>query len=409
MKILMIHNRYQQRGGEDYVFESEGELLSQHGHVVDRLIFDNKSLQTLADKLAALSSIVYNRNSRKQTEERIKVFRPDIIHVHNFWPLASPSVFYAAAKYNIPVIHTLHNFRLICPSATLFYKGGIYEASLRASFPFDAIKKGVYRNSIWQTAALAATTFFHHLAGTWKQRISRYIVLNRFVSDKFSASKLNIPPGRLVIKPNFVTDHGVGEPVREDFFLYIGRLTEEKGIATLLEAASILNFNLTIMGDGPLAPEVKKASRDLANIRYAGLREKEDVISALKRCRALICPSVWYEGGLPLTILEAFSTATPVIASRLGSMTDVLADGFNGLHFEPGNATDLANKVQELTDSNPLAESLSRNARRTYEEKFTAEVSYKSLIALYEGAIAEHIIPGYNIQSVCNATLPDIQ
>lgn len=390
MKILMIHNRYQQRGGEDYVFESEGELLSQYGHVVDRLIFDNKSLRTLSDKLKAASSIVYNRNSRKQTEKRIKAFKPDIIHVHNFWPLASPSVFYAAAQYNIPVIHTLHNFRLICPSATLFYKGGIYEASLRAGFPFDAIKKGVYRNSSWQTAALAATTFFHHLAGTWKEKISRYIVLNSFVKDKFTASKLNIPPAKLVIKPNFVKDHGIGEPVREDFLLYIGRLTEEKGISTLLHAAAKLNFNLTIMGDGPLAAEVKKASHDRVNIRYVGLREKEDVISALKRCKALICPSVWYEGGLPLTILEAFSTATPVIASRLGSMTDVLSDRFNGLHFEPGNATDLANKVQELRDNNTLAENLSKNARRTYEEKFTAEVSYKALIDIYDGAIAAH-------------------
>jgi len=340
------------------------------------------------DKLLAATGMIYNRTSRKRVEEKIQSFRPDIIHVHNFWALASPSVFFAANKYKVPVVLTLHNYRLICPSATLFYRDAIYEKSIHTSFPLDAIRKGVYRNSQWQTAALAAMTLFHNLAGTWRKKISRYIVLTDFARKKFEESTLAIPRDKFILKPNFVKDHGAGQAKREDFFLFIGRLTAEKGIGILLKAARTHKFNLSILGDGPYAGEVAKAALTNANIHYSGQKDRNEIISSLKKCKALIFPSLWYEG-FPITILEAFSTGTPVIASRLGSIKEIVKDGINGLHFEPGNTADLGRKVQELMTNDGLRENLSRLARLTYEQEFTPEKNYEQLIGIYEGVLAE--------------------
>ena len=388
MRILLVHNRYQQKGGEDYVFDAEGELLSQHGNLVQRLEFNNRDIKTPVDQFLTALGLVYNRSSEKRLEEKILSFHPDIIHVHNFVALASPSIFFAANKYHIPVVLTLHNYRLICPSATLFFKHHIYEKSVRTIFPINAILHGVYRNSILQTAAIATMTFIHHLLGTWKKRIARYIVLTNFEKKKFDESALSIPQNKFALKPNFVSDYGEGEPVREDFFLFVGRLTEEKGIDTLLKAAILQNFNLVIIGEGPLKNEVAKAAREHSNIKYLGLQNKTTVVSYLKKCRAMIFPSVWYEG-FPITILEAFSTGTPVIASNLGSMAEIVRDCFNGLHFEAGNEHNLCNAVKNLMCNPVLGANLSHNARLTYEREFTPEINYEILFNIYSTAIAE--------------------
>ena len=387
MRILQIHNRYQYRGGEDYVFESEAGLLREHGHEVEQLLFDNNEIKTWKDKLSAATGIVYNRSSKKIAEEKITAFRPDVIHVHNFVALASPSIFFAARKHGIPVILTLHNFRLICPSATLYFRNGIYERSIHSVFPLDAIWKGVYRDSRWQTAAIVAMTFFHHVAGTWRRRINRYIALTEFARNKFEQSALGIPQSKFALKPNFVKDYGMGESSRADFFLYAGRLTPEKGIQTLLKAASSGEFNLTIVGEGPLKTEVENAAGRFSNIRFLGFQEKSQVISLLKKCRALIFCSTWFEG-LPLTILEAFCTGTPVIASNLGSMAEIVTDHVNGLHFRAGDATDLSRAIDHFAQDPDLARTLSRNARSTYLRSYTPETNYALLLRLYEEAVA---------------------
>ncbi|HEX8041194.1 MAG TPA: glycosyltransferase [Chryseosolibacter sp.] len=392
MRILQIHNRYQYRGGEDYVFESEADLLREHGHHVEQLLFDNNKIKTWKDKLSAATGVVYNRSSRKIVEEKITSFRPDVIHVHNFIVLASPSIFFAARKHGIPVILTLHNFRLICPSATLYFRNGIYERSIRSVLPIDAIWKGVYRDSRWQTAAIATMTFFHHVTGTWKRRIDRYIALTEFARNKFERSALGIPPHKFALKPNFVKDYGTGEPSRADFFLYAGRLTPEKGIQTLLKAASSGEFSLTIVGGGPLEAEVENAARRFSNVRYLGFQDKTQVVSLLKKCRALIFCSTWFEG-LPITILEAFCTGTPVIASKLGSMAEIVTDHINGLHFRAGDAKDLCRAINHLAKDPALAETLSRNARSTYLRDYTPETNYALLLRLYEEAVATHALP----------------
>ena len=383
MKILQVHNTYQQRGGEDVVFNAEGRLLFQHGHIVKTLLFDNTEIKTAGDKLFTGIKSFFSLTSARQLKYYIEHFQPDIIHVHNFFPLASPSVFYTASKYDIPIVFTLHNYRLLCPSANLFHKDKIYENSLKKIFPFDAVYKGVYRDSRVQTFSLALMTALHNVIGTWKHKITKYIALTEFAKNLFVHSQLNIPEDQIIVKPNFVEDCGVGKKEeREDHFLFIGRLSSEKGIKTLLESASLYPYKLKIIGDGPLRLEVIQAISEHHNISYLGFKEKEEIIDELKKCKALIFPSLWYEG-MPMTILEAFSTGTPVIASNLGGMAEMIEHDKNGLLFEAGNVYDLFDKILEIEKLPGLSDNYGLNARRAYEENYTPEANYQQLNDLY--------------------------
>jgi glycosyltransferase involved in cell wall biosynthesis len=393
MRILVIHNRYSQYGGEDAVFETETELLIRHGHFVERLIYDNKILKSFFAKCLSILKMFYNPESARLLSRKIESFRPDVIHVHNFFPLASPSIFFVAKRYNVPIIATLHNYRLVCPSAMLYHRHEIYENSLRSVFPLDSIFRGVYRNSVLQTGIIALMTTIHHWLGTWRNRVDRYVVLTKFSKSKFSASALGIPDEKFVIKPNFVMDFGSGKRNREDFFLFVGRLSEEKGIETLLKATRLGNFKLKIIGDGPFKKMVEEYAKENSNIEYLGFQQKPVIIDVMKKAKALIFPSVWYEG-LPMTIIESFSTGTPVIASRLGGMQEVVTDEFNGLHFEAGNEIELINKVEQFKIMSEDAKRLSDNARRTYLEKYSPDKNYLQLNSIYEQTIREKSVAG---------------
>ena len=386
MRILLIHNKYKQAGGENVVFETEGELLSSHGHFVERLVFDNSTIRTFMDKILAGWKVIYNPATVRALGHKIAHFNPDIIHVHNFVPLVSPSVFFVAKQFNIPTILTLHNYRLICPSATLVYRGAIYERSIHSVFPLDAIMKGVYRNSRLQTAAMVIMVSLHNLMGTWRNKVDYYIALSKFAKDKFKTSALAIPEERLVVKPNYVPDFGMGDSRRSNEFLFIGRLVEEKGIEVLLRATKILPFNLTIIGDGPLRNLVADAARANANIHYLGFQDKTSVAKHLKKCKALIFPSIWYEG-LPLAILEAFSTGTLVIASKLGAMAEIIQDGINGLLFDAGDEVVLANKIVEVGAEPERARLLAQNARLSYLQHYTPEKNYRLMMDIYHKAM----------------------
>ncbi|WP_020527929.1 glycosyltransferase family 4 protein [Flexithrix dorotheae] len=388
MRILLLHNTYQFKGGEDTVFEAEKELLLANGNEVSTLIFDNQSINadSAVSKLLTGLRALYNPKSAKIIKEKINSFQPDVIHIHNFFPIASPSVFYVAQQMNIPVVMTLHNYRLICPSAILYYDNEIYEKSIHKTFPIDAIMKGVYRDSKLQTATLVFMTGIHKILGTWNKKIDKYIALTNFAKAKFLDSSLNAGEGRFAVKPNFTGDLGLGPEEREDYFLFIGRLTEEKGIKVLMEAAKQGNFKVKILGDGPYKEEVVAESEKNENIVFMGFQGRETVINELKNCKALIFPSTWYEG-MPMVILEAFSVGTPVIGSRLGGAQEVIEDQYNGLHFEPGNAGDLLAKIELLNESSETRAQLSKNARKSYEEKYTPAKNYEFLMDIYKDII----------------------
>jgi glycosyltransferase involved in cell wall biosynthesis len=229
-------------------------------------------------------------------------------------------------------------------------------------------------------------TGLHNVLGTWRNKITKYIALTEFSKNIFVNSALKIPAGKIVVKPNFVPDPGLENQARDSHFLFVGRLSSEKGISTLLEAASLYPFKIKIIGDGPMRLEVEQAVATNKNINYLGLKEKEEVISELRKCVALIFPSLWYEG-MPMTILEAFSTGTPVIAPALGSMGEMITHHHNGLLFRSGDIYDFIDRIIEISTHPYLAKDIGHNARKIYELKYTPEVNIKLLIDTYESLV----------------------
>lgn len=386
MRILLVHNHYKQTGGEDTVFFTEAALLEEHGHTVEKLTFSNKDVNSTAEKLQAALGIVYNPKGARAVEEKIKQFRPDVVHVHNFFPLVSPAVFYVCQKLNVPVVTTLHNYRFICPSAYLHYHGKLHMENVHKVFPVNAILDGAYRDSRFQTASVVLTTGIHKLLGTWRNKVDLFIALTPGAAKLFQKSSLNPRPEQLVVKPNFTADLGLGDREREDYFLYVGRLSPEKGLETLLKAHARHPFKLKIIGDGPLRSMVEAHAAKHPSLKYLGYQKRDQVIEELKSAKSLIFPSEWPEM-FGMSIIEAFSTGTPVIASKIGGGEYLVQHQRNGLHYTPGDAQALVKQVELLQQLPDLARTLGQNARKSYEHNYTPEANYAMLLQIYEQAI----------------------
>ena len=378
MRILYIHTFYQLKGGEDNVFFQEKELIGKYEKVNEVLYHNHSGTKGILQFILS----VWNVFSTKKLKKTIKDFKPDIIHIHNLHFAVGPLAIRVAKKYGIPVVLTLHNYRLICPSATLYFDGKLFTASVNASFPWSAVKKGVYRKSKLLTFWLAFNTWVHKKAGTWN-RVDRYIVLTDFAKGLFVNSSLNISPSKFVLKPNFVKDILLPPVIRTKIFLFLGRLSEEKGIKVLLETFQTLQQNLIIAGAGPLQKKVEEVCSRCSNIQYIGHLNTDEIQQYLAKCDALIFPSVWYEG-MPITILEAFARGTPVIASNLGAMQAMVKEGYNGLHFNVNNANDLAEKVVFWSSMAKFEkEKYYFNARKTYLENYTPKQNFEILLDIY--------------------------
>ncbi|ARS34492.1 glycosyltransferase family 4 protein [Pontibacter actiniarum] len=386
MRILLVHNHYKQTGGEDTVFFSEAALLEEHGHTVEKLTFSNNNVNSAFDKLQAALGVVYNYKSAQAVEQQLLAFKPDVVHVHNFFPLVSPAVFYVCQKHNIPVVMTLHNYRLICPSAYLHYNGKVHLENAHKLFPYAAIMEKAYRNSRFQTASVVLTTGLHKLLGTWRNKVDLFITLTPGGAKLFQDSSLRPHPAQLAVKPNFTEDLGLGAEKRNGYFLYVGRLSPEKGIGTLLQAHAQHPFKLRVIGDGPLREAVEAHAATHPGLEYIGYQKRDRVIQELKAAEGLIFPSEWPEM-FGMSIIEAFSAGTPVIAAKIGGGEYLVEHGRNGLHFAPGNAEDLVAKVGELERSSAYASSLGKNARQDYLENYTPEVNYQKLLHIYQKAI----------------------
>jgi len=382
MRVLLVHNAYKLRGGEDTVLDNEFSLLRSKGIDVDKLIFDNSQIISMKDKLITAFRAFYNPSSASLLRERIKKFKPDVIHVHNFFPLASPSIFYAAAEESVPVVMTLHNYRLVCPGALLFRNGKVCEECITKPFAFKGVVRRCYRSSLLQSFTVAGVMAFHNIIGTWKEKVDKFIALTSFQKEKFLNSSLKVPEEKFAIKPNFSEDFGDGLEARQNFFLFVGRLSHEKGIQTLIEAFKRVKMPLKVVGDGPLKDFVLK--RKSENVEFLGRKNKSEVIGLMKQARALILPSLWFEG-FPMVIVEAFSTGTPVISSDIGSQAEIVKNGKTGFLFRVGSSEDLAQKVSSMLKYQ--GRELYKNARREYLNKYTPEKNFNQLISIYQEVI----------------------
>lgn len=378
MRILIAHNAYLHRGGEDSVVDAEADLLRGRGHAVEIYSRNNDEIASIP-RLSLASQTFWSSRTTEYVAGLIGDFKPDVIHVHNTFPLISPSLYWAASRAGIPVVQTLHNFRLLCPQAMFLREGKVCEDCL-GHLPWRSVVRGCYRDSKAQSAVLGGMLVLHRALGTYREKVTRYIALNEFCRQKFIAGGL--PVGRIAVKPNFV-DFPAHVEVSRKGFLFVGRLSVEKGLTTLVNAiARIPEAQLRVAGVGPEASVLE----GVANVTALGGLSSELVRNEMSKASALVVPSIWYET-FGMVIVEAFSTSTPVIASRIGALVDLVEDGVTGLLFEPGNADDLAAKLHWAKQNPERMRQMGRNARQYYEAEYTADKNYAQLMAIYRDAI----------------------
>ena len=388
LSVLCVHNRYIQPGGEDQVFESESRLLAENGVRVEKVEEQTAYPNGLVRKINAAVDCVWSRSWHQEFKSILRRVQPDVVHIHNFFSVISPSIYYACKEEGVPVVQTLHNYRLACPAASFYRDGQICEECIEAG-PFHAVKYGCYRESKLATAALAAMIEVHRRKKTWTEMVDCYIALTEFAREKMIQAGL--PAEKIRVKPNFVLPDPGPRMANGDYALFVGRLVDLKGVGTLIKAWSKLpaSIPLVIAGDGPYRPEMEKLISDLKlqNLDYRGRLSRQDTLAAMKGARFLMFPSEWYEG-FPVTIAESFACGVPVLCSRLGGMQEIVEDGNTGLHFTPGDPTDMAEKVQWAWSHPEETSTMGFRARSEFEAKYSAERNFGMLTEIYGSVIS---------------------
>lgn len=385
MKILVCHNYYKVRGGEDQCFEDEVAQLESNGHTVIPYIRNNDWIDR-SNQLAVAMSTAWSRRSYREMRGLLREHKPDVLHCTNTFPLISPSVYYAAEVERTPVVQALHNFRLICPDAFLCRDSKVCEKCLTKKFAWPAIQHKCYRNSRAGSFAVSSMLAAHRLFGTWKKKVHLYYTLTEFSKSKLL--NLGIKPDRIAVKPNCVhPDPGVGQG-DQNFALFVGRLSQEKGIYALLNAweSHQPNIPLKIIGDGPLSGDVEAAAARTPLIEWLGRKPFPEVLDLMGQAKVVVAPSVFYET-FGRIIIEAYAGGTPVVASRIGAMQELLLHGETGYFFEPANSADLMTKVKAVVADEAARQKMRTAARREFDSKYTFDHNFQMLLDIYDQAI----------------------
>jgi glycosyltransferase involved in cell wall biosynthesis len=384
MKILMLHNRYLIPGGEEQSCAAEVALLRDYGHEVELLEEDNRRVAEIGNAQMALRAM-WSWESYRRINRKLRGGSFDVLHVQNFFPLWSPSVYYAASRNHVPVVQTLHNYRLMCVNSLLFRDQHVCEECMGRLLPWRGVLHACYRESRSASAAVAGMVGAHKLAGTWRNRVKTYVAVSEFAREKYVAG--GFPQEKIVVKPNFI--HPTPAPGKGGggYALYVGRLSPEKGIATMLEAwKSAANpMPLKIVGEGPLAELVISAGRTCPKIEYVGSKSLPEVLDLMRGSEFLVFPSEWYET-MGRTIMEAFAVGTPVIASRIGPPTTMVVAGETGFHFQPGNVAELRQRVEWCSHNLEQLRALRAKARVAFEASYTGAANIEMLVSIYRTA-----------------------
>ena len=386
MKILQLHNLYIYKGGEDTVVELEKNLLTEHGHSVFQLKRENKGeIKNFVDKFSVAKNLSYSNYSKELVDKEIKKFRPNVVHVHNFFPLWTASIFDACIDNNIPTVLTLHNYRTICANGLFFRKNKVCEKCLNHS-SYYSVLYGCYQNSRFKSIPVAKMITNNQKKNVWKTKINRFIVFTNFAKNKYIQA--NFPKSKIRVKPNYNPTQILSTKINEELkknCIYVGRISEEKGITTLLKAWKNINFPLKIFGDGPLKHLVQK---NQSNITFLGHQPKNIIIEEMKFAKFLIFPSECYEG-FPMTILESFASSLLVLASNIGSVGEIVKDKHNGILFEPGSITDLGEKINWILTNPEECKKIKQNALNEFSLKYSKERNYELLIKIYKEAMED--------------------
>jgi glycosyltransferase involved in cell wall biosynthesis len=385
MRIVVAHNRYRYSGGEDAVLRAEVEMLRDAGHVVELFEADNKTIEGTLAKIGAAGSLFHSSSYSQKMTELLRAFRPEILHVHNWFPLLSPSIISAACEEGVPVVQTLHNFRMLCVNGTLYRDGRICHDCLGKRFPLNGAINGCYSNSRIGSALIATAFTYHRMVHTW-DGVTTFIAVSEY--QKALLIRGGVDADKITVKPNFVKRTNELGSGGGGYALFVGRLTAAKGIRTVLRAWSEnrISTPLRIMGDGPLVDEVRETVLNFPQVQYLGQKSPAEVYAAMADARFVICSSECPET-FGLTAIEALSRGTPVLAADTASVRELIEDGQNGLCFTPGDPDDLAAKASVLVADDATYQEMRRNCRAVYEKRYTDSVNYKLLMDIYQRAI----------------------
>jgi glycosyltransferase involved in cell wall biosynthesis len=390
VKVLLVHNTYQQPGGEDVVFEQEALMLKSAGHEVVTYRRSNMEVEAYQGlKLISLAKgSIWASDSRRDFVELLREEKPDVVHVHNTFMMISPSIYSACTEERVPVVQTLHNYRLMCPAATLFRKGKVCEECVGGSL-WPSIKYGCYHDQRSTTAVVATMLTTHRMLGTWTKDITYYVALTEFSRGRFIEG--GMPSEKILVKPNFVNPDPFARTGPGEYALFVGRLSPEKRVSTVLAAWKQLpaSISIKVIGGGPDRPalEAQAVHDGLTHVQFAGQMPRAQTLAAINNAKFLVFSSEWYEN-FPVTIAEAFACRTPVIASRMGAMQEIVEDGRTGLLFNTGDPADLAAKVRWAWSHPDEMQKMGEAARQEYETKYTAEKNLPILMEIYQRAIA---------------------
>lgn len=384
-RILQVHNSYQQRGGEDIVAENEAALLVANGHEVARFLVSNHEIQDLSQRAQVALSLTWSKQSKLAVAGEIAQWQPDIVHVHNTFPLLTPSIYYACAEAGVPVVQTLHNFRIACGGALFLRDGKTCEKCLHGT-PYWGAWHRCYRGSLPGSLAVAHAIAYHRSNNTWNEKVDHFIALTQFARAKFIEA--GIAPERISVKPNFAADpldmSSPPDPDTRSGALFVGRLSTEKGLHVLMEAWRNVPYPLVIAGDGPLGPALRRKAP--AHITFTGALAPAEIGRLMASATFLVMPSICYEG-FPMTMVEAYASGLPVLGSAIGSVGELIEDGVTGRLVSPGNAGALASAARDFAANPRAVERMGQAARARYEAEFAPETNYRALMAIYEGAM----------------------
>ena len=390
MKVLVLHCRYKEPGGEDLAVASEEQLLATRGHTVLPYRRSNAEIERLpvVQKAFLPLATVWSNKSLAEVRHFALDHQPDVAHFHNTFPLISPSAYSACRSAGIPVVQTLHNYRLVCPGTYLSRDGKPCERCLGKGIPWPAVRFACYRGNRAASATAAAMLAIHQVLGTWTESVDLYVALSNFARDKFIAGGL--PAKKIVVKPNFVhPDPGADRDV-SGYAFFVGRLSPEKGLGNLLAAWKQLGSKipLRIAGDGPMRGELEAqvARLGLAGVQFLGHLDRQAVFAAMKTAQFLVVPSECYEN-LPMTVVEAYACGTPTIVAGLGALQEMVADRRTGIHFVPGSADDLACKAEWAWTHPRDMEEIGQAGRAEFLAKYTADRNYEMLMDIYKRAM----------------------
>lgn len=389
-RILMAHDFYRLPGGEDESFRAELAMLQQHGHDVATYTRSNDEIDTpdLISRARLFAETIWSTRSYQEISRLIEEQRPQVAHFQNTFPLISPSAYDACRAHDVPVVQSLRNYRVVCANGLFLRQGRPCEDCLGKVVPWPAVVHTCYRGSRLETTAVAAMLAYHRAVRTWESRVDVYVALTEFGRGKFIEA--GIPPEKIIVKPNFLADPGPG-PGDGAYALFVGRLSDEKGIRLLLRAwTQLSNVPLRIVGDGPLEAFARGyIEGNKLNAIMLGRLPQGGVMQAIKASAFVVFPSLCYES-FGRTIVEAFACGKPVVGTRNGAAEELIEHGATGLHFAWNDPDDLATQVRWLWEHRADLLRMAGRARQEYLLRFTPARNYGSLMAIYDRAVGQH-------------------